>query len=44
MARVYYQLIVQGEKTINDVPSRLREQVVAMLEENGYLELVNPVD
>lgn len=44
MAQVYYQLIIQGNKTINDVPSRIRSEVVKLLEENGYSEFINPVD
>ena len=31
MARVYYKLILQGLKTINDVPEKIRAEVVTLL-------------
>ena len=34
MARIYYDLIIKGKKTIEDVPAHLREQVAAMGEGN----------
>lgn len=33
MAQVYFNLIIHGRKTIDDVPQRLRMQVEALLEE-----------
>ena len=33
MAKIYANLIRKGLKTINDVPEKIREQVVALLEE-----------
>ena len=31
MARVYYNLIKKGLKTIDDVPEKLREEVLVLL-------------
>lgn len=33
MAKIYANLIRKGLKTINEVPAKIREQVVALLEE-----------
>jgi hypothetical protein len=33
MAKIYYNLIKKGLKTIDDVPEKLREEVTKMLEE-----------
>ena len=33
MARVYFNLIINGRKTIDDVPAKLRAEVEALLEE-----------
>ena len=33
MAQIYFNLIIHGRKTINDVPLKLREQVQALLDE-----------
>lgn len=33
MAKVYFNLIINGRKTIDDVPAKLRDQVQAMLDE-----------
>ena len=33
MAQVYFNLIIHGRKTLDDVPQKLRMQVEAMLEE-----------
>ena len=33
MARVYFNLIINGRKTIDDVPAQLREEVEKLLEE-----------
>ena len=35
MPKIYASLIKKGEKTIGDVPERLREQVQALLAEGG---------
>ena len=35
MAKIYADLIRKGKKTINDVPSELREEVLKILNENG---------
>lgn len=35
MARVYYELIIKGLKTINDVPSKLKEQVQELLDSDS---------
>ena len=35
MAKIYAELIRKGKKTIDDVPEHLREEVLAILEENG---------
>ena len=35
MAKVYASLIKKGEKTINDVPEKLRKQVQKLLNEGG---------
>lgn len=35
MAKVYADLIKKGLKTIDDVPPNLRDEVLAILEENG---------
>ena len=35
----YYNLIITGGRTINDVPARIRPEVVDLLNENGYHEL-----
>lgn len=33
MAQIYFNLIIHGRKTIDDVPRKLRMQVEALLEE-----------
>ena len=35
MAKVYASLIKKGEKTIDDVPEKLRKQVQKLLEEEA---------
>ena len=35
MAKIYASLIKKGEKTIEDVPEKLKEQVQALLDEGG---------
>ena len=37
MVKVYANLIIKGLKTLDDVPTRLREQVREYLIEQGYL-------
>lgn len=44
MAKLYYKRIIaglmkdeNGNKTVNKVPSLWREQVITLLEENGYI-------
>jgi len=32
MAKIYYELILKGLKTLDDVPQKLREEVRRMLE------------
>ena len=36
MVKVYADLIIKGEKTINDVPKKLRKAVQAELGKRGY--------
>ena len=38
---VYYNLVIGHERTINDVPSTVRYEVIALLKEAGYDELLN---
>ena len=33
MAKIYFNLIINGRKTINDVPLKLREAVQQLLDE-----------
>lgn len=35
MAKVYYELIIKGLKTIDDVPEKLREQVQELLDSDS---------
>lgn len=35
MAKLYYNLIMAGKKTIDDVPIKWREEVRRMLDENN---------
>lgn len=35
MAKIYAELIRKGRKTIDDVPAHLRDEVLALLEEDG---------
>ena len=37
MATVYADLICKGKKTIDDVPERLKEQVLQVLAERGFI-------
>lgn len=43
MIQIYYNLIVSGLKTIDDVPQKIRADVILLLEENGHAELAHPV-
>ena len=36
MAKIYAALIRKGLKTLDDVPARLRENVAALLQEDGH--------
>lgn len=38
MIELYVCLIIKGKKTINDVPSTIREDVKSMLDDLGLLE------
>lgn len=38
MAKIYAELIKKGKKTIDDVPEKLRDAVMAILVADGYLE------
>lgn len=37
MAKIYARLIVEGQKTIDDVPERLRADVQRILDEWGWV-------
>ena len=37
MAKIYYNLVKKGLKTINEVPEKIREEVRKLLEENNWL-------
>ena len=39
MAIIYFKLIINGSKTIEDVPAGLKDEVVRLLEEYGYSDL-----
>jgi len=41
MVRIYESLIIKGEKTINDVPARIRNDVKAALVADGYPDLAD---
>lgn len=42
MAAIYANLIISGQKAIDDVPKRIRAEVAAILEAAGYDDLANP--
>lgn len=47
MAKVYVDLILSGQRTIDQVPSRLRDEVLRILTEMGYgdvAEVISPAD
>jgi hypothetical protein len=37
MIEVYCKLIIEGRRTLEDVPSNLKEKVEARLKEQGYI-------
>lgn len=37
MVALYYRYVVAGKRTINQIPNAKRAEVIAMLEENGYV-------
>ena len=37
MAKIYYNLVKKGLKTIEEVPEKIREEVRKLLEENNWL-------
>ena len=37
MAKIYYNLVKKGLKTIDEVPEKIREEVKKLLEENNWL-------
>ena len=39
MAKIYYNLVKKGLKTIDEVPEKIREEVRKLLEENNWLFL-----
>ena len=39
MAKIYYNLVKKGLKTIDEVPEKIREKVRKLLEENNWLFL-----
>lgn len=39
MAAVYANLIIKGKKTIDEVPEKIRNEVMQLLIDQGYSEL-----
>lgn len=39
MAKIYANLIIKGQKTIDDVPQKIREEVKEILIQKGFEEL-----
>lgn len=37
MARIYADLIIKGKKTIDNVPEELKEEVIKILIEQGFV-------
>ena len=37
MAKIYYNLVKKGLKTIDEVPEKIREEVRKLLKENNWL-------
>lgn len=44
MAAIYANLIINGQKTIDDVPKRIQAEVAAILKAAGHDDLANPGD
>lgn len=40
MPKIYFNLIVKKEKTLNEVPEKIRDDVKKLLIENGYEHLI----
>lgn len=36
MVALYYRYVVAGKRTVNQIPNARRDEVIAMLEANGY--------
>lgn len=36
MAKIYAALIIKGRKTIDDVPDKLKDEVIQVLADEGY--------
>lgn len=43
MARIYADLIIKGKKTIYDVPEELKEEVIKILMEQGFVPEDTPL-
>lgn len=41
LARLWANQVIDGNKTIEDVPAKLKEQVVQILNENGTNSTIN---
>lgn len=37
MVALYYRYVVAGKRTVGSIPNAKRAEVIAMLEENGYV-------
>lgn len=37
---IYYNLVITHQRTVNDIPSTVRSQVIELLKQNGYEELI----
>lgn len=37
MVALYYRYVVAGKRTVNQIPNAKRNEVIAMLEDNGYV-------
>ena len=44
MVKVYYKLIIEGRRSFDSVPDNLKEDVKAMLNENGYNTDGTPIE
>ena len=36
MTTLYYRYVIAGKRTVNRIPNAKRDEVIAMLNENGY--------